>query len=77
MLSKCANPSCPTTFRYLHEVKLYVIAPPASGTAAQYDMLKAARAARVCLAVLLLFSLFDDSNRRRIRYQSNSEPRSE
>jgi hypothetical protein len=27
MLSKCANPSCPTTFRYLHEGKLYVIAP--------------------------------------------------
>jgi hypothetical protein len=27
MLSKCANPSCTTTFRYLHEGKLYVIAP--------------------------------------------------
>lgn len=27
MLSKCANPSCPTTFRYLHEGRLYVIAP--------------------------------------------------
>lgn len=26
MLSKCANPNCPTTFRYLHEGKLYVIA---------------------------------------------------
>jgi len=28
MLSKCANPSCPTTFRYLHEGRLYVIASP-------------------------------------------------
>jgi hypothetical protein len=27
MLSKCANPSCPTLFRYLHEGKLYVIGP--------------------------------------------------
>jgi len=27
MLSKCANPTCPTTFRYLHEGKLYLIAP--------------------------------------------------
>ena len=27
MLSKCANPNCPTTFRYLHEGRLYVIAP--------------------------------------------------
>ena len=27
MLSKCANPSCPTTFRYLHEGRLYLIAP--------------------------------------------------
>jgi hypothetical protein len=27
MLSKCANPTCPTTFRYLHEGRLYVIAP--------------------------------------------------
>ena len=27
MLSKCANPTCPTTFRYLHEGKLYVISP--------------------------------------------------
>ncbi len=26
MLSKCANPNCPATFRYLHEGKLYVIA---------------------------------------------------
>ncbi len=26
MLSKCANPTCPTTFRYLHEGRLYVIA---------------------------------------------------
>ena len=25
MLSKCANPSCLTTFRYLHEGRLYVI----------------------------------------------------
>jgi hypothetical protein len=25
MLSKCANPTCATTFRYLHEGKLYVI----------------------------------------------------
>jgi hypothetical protein len=27
MLSKCANPTCPTTFRYLHEGKLSVIIP--------------------------------------------------
>jgi len=27
MLSKCANPKCPTLFRYLHEGKLYVIGP--------------------------------------------------
>jgi hypothetical protein len=27
MLSKCANPSCLTLFRYLHEGKLYVIGP--------------------------------------------------
>ena len=27
MLSKCANPSCATTFRYLHEGRLYVIGP--------------------------------------------------
>jgi hypothetical protein len=27
MLSKCANPTCPTTFRYLKEGRLYVIAP--------------------------------------------------
>jgi hypothetical protein len=27
MLSKCANPTCPTAFRYLHEGRLYVIAP--------------------------------------------------
>lgn len=27
MLSKCANPSCPTLFRYLHEGKLYVLGP--------------------------------------------------
>ena len=26
MLSKCANPTCPTTFRYLHEGRLCVIA---------------------------------------------------
>ena len=25
MLSKCANPNCAATFRYLHEGKLYVI----------------------------------------------------
>jgi hypothetical protein len=25
MLSKCANPSCPNTFRYLHEGKLYLV----------------------------------------------------
>lgn len=25
MLSKCANPTCSTTFRYLHEGRLYVI----------------------------------------------------
>ncbi len=27
MLSKCANPPCLTTFRYLHEGRLYVITP--------------------------------------------------
>lgn len=27
MLSKCANPTCRTLFRYLHEGKLYVISP--------------------------------------------------
>jgi hypothetical protein len=27
MLSKCANPRCSATFRYLHEGKLYVIPP--------------------------------------------------
>jgi hypothetical protein len=27
MLSKCANPSCRNTFRYLYEGKLYVISP--------------------------------------------------
>ncbi len=27
MLSKCANPRCATTFRYLHEGRLYLIAP--------------------------------------------------
>jgi hypothetical protein len=27
MLSKCANPGCSTTFRYLHEGRLYVIDP--------------------------------------------------
>jgi hypothetical protein len=27
MLSKCANPTCPTTFRYLRDGRLYVIAP--------------------------------------------------
>jgi hypothetical protein len=26
MLSKCANPTCSATFRYLHEGRLYVIA---------------------------------------------------
>jgi hypothetical protein len=30
MLSKCANPNCPTTFRYFHEGRLYVIAPKES-----------------------------------------------
>jgi hypothetical protein len=30
MLSKCANPTCPTTFRYLHEGRLFVIAPRAT-----------------------------------------------
>jgi len=25
VLSKCANPECPTTFRYLHDGKLYFI----------------------------------------------------
>ena len=32
MLSKCANPSCPATFRYLHEGKLYLIDPWAART---------------------------------------------
>jgi hypothetical protein len=27
MLSKCANPTCSTVFRYLHEGRLYVVAP--------------------------------------------------
>jgi hypothetical protein len=27
MLSKCANPTCSTTFRYLREGRLFVIAP--------------------------------------------------
>jgi len=27
MLSKCANPVCPMTFRYIHEGRLYVIDP--------------------------------------------------
>lgn len=27
MLSKCANPTCRSLFRYLHEGKLYVIGP--------------------------------------------------
>jgi hypothetical protein len=27
MLSKCANPACSTTFRYLHEGRLYLIDP--------------------------------------------------
>lgn len=27
MISKCANPDCSTVFRYLHEGKVYVIAP--------------------------------------------------
>jgi hypothetical protein len=27
MLSKCANPTCSTSFRYLHEGRLYVIDP--------------------------------------------------
>jgi hypothetical protein len=27
MLSKCANPTCETTFRYLREGRLYVIDP--------------------------------------------------
>jgi hypothetical protein len=27
MLSKCANPNCSTTFLYLHEGRLYLIAP--------------------------------------------------
>lgn len=27
MLSKCANPHCPATFRYLHESRLHVICP--------------------------------------------------
>jgi hypothetical protein len=27
VLSKCANPTCPTAFRYLHEGRLYVFDP--------------------------------------------------
>ncbi len=30
MLSKCANPNCRTTFRYLHEGRLYVSGPKKS-----------------------------------------------
>jgi hypothetical protein len=30
MLSKCANPDCSTTFRYLNEGKLYLIDPKAA-----------------------------------------------
>jgi hypothetical protein len=30
MLSKCANPNCQSTFRYLHEGRLYVIGPEES-----------------------------------------------
>lgn len=29
MLPKCANPDCPSSFRYFHEGKLYVIVPRA------------------------------------------------
>jgi hypothetical protein len=31
MLSKCANPSCPASFRYLHEGRLFRIARSAHG----------------------------------------------
>lgn len=32
MLSKCANPNCSNTFRYLHEGKLYLVnSCPAKG----------------------------------------------
>ena len=27
MLSKCANPECPATFRYLHEGKIFYLSP--------------------------------------------------
>jgi len=27
MLSKCANPTCQTVFRYLHEGRLYLVGP--------------------------------------------------
>lgn len=30
MLAKCANPSCPTAFRYVHEGRLYVISAAAT-----------------------------------------------
>jgi hypothetical protein len=30
MLSKCANPTCSTTFRYLREGKLYLLDPKAT-----------------------------------------------
>jgi hypothetical protein len=30
MLAKCANPACSTTFRYLHEGKLFAIEPKAN-----------------------------------------------
>jgi hypothetical protein len=62
MLSKCANPTCPTTFRYLHEGRLYVIDRGEVASWAQAEMLKQVSATRIRLVVLLLLSVFDDSN---------------
>ena len=53
MLSKCANPTCPTTFHYLHEGRLYVIAPWGIASWAQTEMLMQVPAARWSLKVLL------------------------
>ena len=47
MLSKCANPGCPTSFRYLHEGKLFRIHmdanEPGSGFGEPADAKKPAR----------------------------------
>jgi hypothetical protein len=55
MLSKCANPSCLTTFRYLHEGKLYVIVP--RHVVARHNTTCSRRPAQLEYARLLLFSL--------------------